>query len=424
MLTNVFSLPDDRAAALGRVLLLAIVVSLLVSTSLAVGFEIVAYLTFLTQPTLRRRVRAVTRHPLAIGLLVFMVPIVLAAFYGPASGRESAMALFAWRRVLILPLALAVFDDDGAKILAAKSVLVVGLLGAAASFLTAAFDLTVSAKIGSGIVYKNYVTQGMFLSIGVAVALTALLRPRAVENDPLLGSRIAMIGAVLLLVADIVYVLPGRSGYLSVLVISVGCVVLLFPGAWKLKLGTGAIVAMILTSLLVSSTVTRERISQAVAEITDVDQAKGPTSVGQRMVFLRNTVRMVAEHPVFGVGTGGFMDAYRRHVPDLPGWQGQDTGDPHNQYAKILAEQGSIGLVAMFFFLYRGFVCPGTAPFRQLAVAVLLGWCFTSLASSHFSTFSEGRMIYFWLGAMLAGAPRSKVAVDPPTWTRTVAARF
>jgi hypothetical protein len=36
-------------------------------------------------------------------------------------------------------------------------------------------------------------------------------------------------------------------------------------------------------------------------------------------------------------------------------------------------------------------------------VAVLAGWCATSLANSHFSTFVEGRMLFFWLGAMLAG---------------------
>jgi hypothetical protein len=37
-----------------------------------------------------------------------------------------------------------------------------------------------------------------------------------------------------------------------------------------------------------------------------------------------------------------------------------------------------------------------------LAAAALVGWCATSLANSHFSTFAEGRLLFFWLGAMLA----------------------
>jgi hypothetical protein len=34
--------------------------------------------------------------------------------------------------------------------------------------------------------------------------------------------------------------------------------------------------------------------------------------------------------------------------------------------------------------------------------SVHFGWCATSLFSGHFGTFIEGRLIYIWLGAMLA----------------------
>jgi hypothetical protein len=40
----------------------------------------------------------------------------------------------------------------------------------------------------------------------------------------------------------------------------------------------------------------------------------------------------------------------------------------------------------------------------------MIGWCATSLANSHFSTFVEGRLLFFWLGAMLAGGPKSNGA--------------
>ena len=45
-----------------------------------------------------------------------------------------------------------------------------------------------------------------------------------------------------------------------------------------------------------------------------------------------------------------------------------------------------------------GFVTIGTV----IAVGMLLGWCATSLLSSHFKTFSEGHLLTFFLGAMLA----------------------
>ena len=38
----------------------------------------------------------------------------------------------------------------------------------------------------------------------------------------------------------------------------------------------------------------------------------------------------------------------------------------------------------------------------HLGLGVLIAWCASSLFSSHFSTFTEGRFIYIWLGIMLA----------------------
>jgi O-antigen ligase len=38
----------------------------------------------------------------------------------------------------------------------------------------------------------------------------------------------------------------------------------------------------------------------------------------------------------------------------------------------------------------------------HLGIGVLMAWCATSLFNSHFSTFTEGRFIYIWLGIMLA----------------------
>src|SRR5262249_6299661 len=75
---------------------------------------------------------------------------------------------------------------------------------------------------------------------------------------------------------------------------------------------------------------------------------------------------------------------------------------PHNQFLKILGEQGLIGLAAFLFFIYRALTCRSPSPYREIAAAVLIAWCMTSLANSHFSTFVEGRFIFFWLGAMLA----------------------
>jgi putative Mn2+ efflux pump MntP len=47
---------------------------------------------------------------------------------------------------------------------------------------------------------------------------------------------------------------------------------------------------------------------------------------------------------------------------------------------------------------------------------MLLGWCATSLLSSHFKTFSEGHLLTFFLGVMLARPlPLSDRSASKPT---------
>ena len=406
-----WDLSDRQAVSVARVLLLAIFATMLVSTSVSIGFEFLTYATFALVPELRRRLRLNLAHPLMVGFIVFMIPIVVGAFYGPASWYDSLTSLLAWRRALLLPLALAVFDDEGAKRLVLKTVFTACVVGAVVSLILAATDLQLY-RWNHAIVYRNHATQGLILSVGMIIALAALVRTDLFKGDAVLGNRMAMAAGLALCILDIVYILPGRTGYLSVVVMGLVLVVLLARGSWRLKAGLGLAVVALLGAAIASSSMSRQRIGQALNEFENPEVglrglhgAVTGSSIGARVIFWRNTVHMIADHPVFGVGTGGFQDGYKPYVEDVTGWQATDTGDPHNQFLKFLGEQGIVGLAAVLFFLYRAVACPAPAPYRQLAIAAVVGWCATSMASSHFSTFVEGRMLYFWLGAMLAGPP-------------------
>jgi O-antigen ligase len=255
---------------------------------------------------------------------------------------------------------------------------------------------------GYGVVFGNYAMQAIAFSLVVAGCVAALMCPQAFAGHRLLGDRRILAVVIALLAADIVLILPGRSGYVDLIVMPVVLVTLLAPGGWRAKATAGLAVLVCLGAVLVASPHVRQRVAQAVTEIATVDQATEGTSLGQRVVMWRTTVRMIRDHPIFGVGTGGFQDGYRPYIQGVTGWQDFESGDPHSQYLKILGEQGVVGLAALLFFIFRVLTCPAAAPYRQLAIAAMLAWCATSLANSHFSTFVEGRLLFFWLGAMLA----------------------
>jgi O-antigen ligase len=390
----------EGGLTLARFMLLGMFVTMLVSTSLAIGFEFASYFVFACVPELRGRLSALLRHPLTVGYLPFAAVILIATFYGPVSWHDAFSSLIGWRRLLLLPLCLAVFDDEASKRLVLKVVIATCVLGAIVSFI--GIWVQPENLLTFGIVFHNYATQGMTFSLAIIACAAALLRPEAFAGDPMLGDRRIMAAALIVLAVDLVFVLVGRSGYLSIIIMAVVLVATLVDGSRRVKASAGLGVLMCVGLLLFSSENVRERFSEAIHEIASVDETATGTSVGQRIVMWRTTVRMIRDHPVFGVGTGGFQEGYRPYVRDVAGWQSFESADPHNQFLKIQGEQGLVGLLAFLFFIARVLACPGSVPYRQLAVAALIGWCATSLANSHFSTFVEGRLLFFWLGAMLA----------------------
>ena len=148
----------------------------------------------------------------------------------------------------------------------------------------------------------------------------------------------------------------------------------------------------------------RDRIFRAITEMGTVEQSPKLTAMGARVVFWKNSLSVINENPMLGVGTGSFEKAYANQVKNSSGWQSRVTSDPHNQFLKIFAEQGLVGLAAFLLFMGTVLAAKVSSPYREIAVSLLLAWAATSIFSSHFSTFPEGRLIFFWLGAMLAPA--------------------
>jgi len=395
--------PADGGLALARVLLLADLVTTPIATTVENAIEFAAYAVILLMPEPRRRAIDAMRHPVVIGLLPLAATIVIAALYGPAAWSDALRSLFAWRRMLVLPLAAALFFDAPSKRLVLEVLVVTCAVGALVSFATFATGIWLTLRLDPGIVFHDYAVQGTTFSLAAVVCVAALVRPACFAGDRLLGNRVAMVVILAMLVADVVFVLWGRTGAFAIVLMSAATAVFLVEGTWRAKALAGLAVMACGGVLLLASPHVRSRVAAGVNEVATVDQAAEGTRLGQRVVLWRNTARMIADHPILGVGTGGFQTAYAPYVRGVAGWQGNETGDPHSQYLKFQAEQGIFGLAAFLFFICWTLRIPAPQPWRALAAAGLIGWCATSLASSEFSTHNQGRLIFFWLGAMLGG---------------------
>lgn len=376
-----------------RILLVTELVALLVSTSLAVGVEFLLYLLFLGSGQLRGRLGLAVRQPMVLMGLVWGGVLLLATLYSLAVPAETFGNLSSWRKLLLLPMAAAVFDDESWKLRLVWALVLTASLGVALSYFSW-FSGVAIYKFEVGIAMINHATQGMMFAVSL-FAIALLLRSGRVPGR----ARWLLPVAGLAIFANLIFITPGRSGYLVLVVLATLAAFFMVAGKWRYLLGGGVLLALAL--LFFFSPVASQRIRQAVTEMQSYEQSAELTSMGIRMVMWRNTLELVGDRPWFGAGTGAFSEAYRRQVAGQEGWQGQPVDDCHNQYLRIVAEQGLAGLVVFLLFLGACFRQEVGMPFRLLGLGVLLAWCATSLFSAHFSTFVEGRFIYLWLGAFL-----------------------
>jgi len=385
---------------LARWLIAADMVALLFSPPLTNLVELALYVLMLGSGELRARFVRAARQPMVLGALLFLAAVSVGLAYSIGSPDDSWGMWWGWRKLLLLPIAAALFDDPGWKRRLAWILVLVATLCALVSY--AGILLHVSYYLYEpGVVIRNHATQGMMFSVA-AFAAVLLLRAGA----PSRAQRLFLAAAALLLIANAVFVTTGRSGYLVAAVLSVA-LVLGWPGGARARLSKRLGVAfgafILALAVLASSPVVRERIAKGWHETQRaLDHSEADTSMGERVVYLRNTLELIAARPLFGYGTGAFTEAYRRHVAGRAGVEGLVAHDPHNQYLNIATENGLLGLAVFLWFLAAALRQPASRPYRLLGLGVLAAWCATSLFSSHFSTFSEGRFIALWMGALLA----------------------
>lgn len=395
--------PSLTALDAARWLMIVLLIAVLFSPPVVNLAQALLLLLFVFSAELRGRIVQACRQPMVIGVLAFYLVISIGVLYSIADSHDALKMWGGWRKLLLLPLAVALFDEAPWKLRLAHALIGVSVICAVASYygVLAQFHFPAVPGIELGVVIRNHSTQGMVFGVAAfAAASLALFR-----RDMAPKMRLLLIACAGLLASNIILVTTGRSGYVVLVVCSVSLIAGLLLSGRRITIkfiGIAAVALAILVSSLALAPSSRMHIMQAIGEAQGYRQATSETSMGIRVIFWKNTITLIAKRPIFGYGTGAFYTAYKDHVASLSGLNALVTGDPHNQFMKIAGEHGLAGLAVFLAFLISALRQRPSMPYRLLGLGVLAAWCTTSLANSHFSTFNEGVFIYVWLGAMLA----------------------
>lgn len=333
----------------------------------------------------------------------FGVLLLLGILYPLVDMQTYISSILNWRKFLLLPIGFILFQNH--KIQKEKALKIIYYVIFGLTIVNLLYKSQILNFFKPGIIEYQIGTtssEGMFVAVALAIVLSSALNNANTSRT----DTILKYSAAAYFIFYIILFTTGRSGYLAMLIVLAFMLMKFIASHTSRKkimslvlLVSGVLLAMI---LLMKSETSSNRIKQAIIEFQQSEKNANEnvvTSIGQRVIFWKNTLQMVPEYFLVGAGTGSFKAAYAKQVSDKSGLEGAVTQDPHNQYLKILIEQGILGLVVFISILFRSlFQKKFKEEHYMLGASVICIWMVTSSFNAHFSTFMEGTFIWGWLG--------------------------
>ena len=249
------------------------------------------------------------------------------------------------------------------------------------------------------VAFKAHNTQNVFMAFAAFVLAQVALEARSARL------RIASWLACFAAIANVLVMVPGRTGIVVLLVLFV----YLLARALKAKglALAGVVLAALAVAILASpDSMMHRRITLADEEFAQWRAGAPPeptSSVGLRLEYFENTLDIIARNPAIGVGTGGFGKAYAERVV---GTGAERTENPHSEILLLFVQFGVVGFAVFAAFLLTQWRLAARLPSAfetGAARAFVLAIAVTSLVSSTLLDHAEGFFLAYMSGLLFAG---------------------
>ena len=361
----------------------------------------------------RKVLHNVVHNPVARASTLLFSVLLLCVAYGSTPIEEAAVTLRKYADLAFVPLLMVAARDTESRRYAMLGFLTVMVVTALLSWLVGlhilalqkwmwAYDTPAFAM--SPAIFRSQVTQNVLMSY--AVYLLALLAsvPSAAKIRWWLAGLAALAGG------SVLFMVQGKTGYLVLLALWVyfvwGALARHLRSlgrniSWREGTGVGIFALILIFSAYFASPRLHERLDIMAAEF----QAWQPnmhnkTSTGERLEFYYNTFLLIKQHPLMGVGTGGFLTAYTQQ---MQGKNVELTSNPHNEYLLITAQVGLAGLALLLYLFYIQWKYAAKLPslFEQNAArGLVLTIAITALFNSPLLDHTEG-LFFSFVSALL-----------------------
>lgn len=149
-----------------------------------------------------------------------------------------------------------------------------------------------------------------------------------------------------LALANVMFLLPGRSGYFAAVTVIAAALIWETRRQWR---WLALLIPVVIVGLaLVSSTHFKSRAQLAITEALAYQVGNDPvSSTGLRLNFWYRSAQAIAERPLTGFGVGSWVQQYRRLNAGADNGYQASSGNPHQEYLLwgVLLGVGGMGLL-------------------------------------------------------------------------------
>jgi O-antigen ligase len=377
---------QSRILEYGSFTTVLFVVSIYLSTSLAIILSGLLGLFWLLSAQFMVLPDTLKKNPVAAWSLLLFLCFTFGLCYSSATFSEAFSILMKYRELLFIPVLCSFLTTERYRCWVWKAFVVASVLILLISYLMY-FGILDLNKLGDPS-FKSRITHSICISF-----FAFFCAHKAYD-----GKHYAKLYWILFIlgVYNLFFIVEGRTGQL----IAVLLVVLFGMQRFtkKVLLLTVLIMAMLLALFLTFSD-KATRINEGLASTQAYLQAhpeKTEFSMGQRFTFWRYSLKLIAEKPLLGYGTGSFTKEYQR----VAGNELFVTKNPHNEFLMIGVQLGLLGLSIYLGFLASQYYYARKLPDKEkwLAQGILLSLIVTSLFNSPLMDHAEGH----WFTTMIA----------------------
>jgi O-antigen ligase len=345
----------------------------------------------------------VARSRTALAALILYGLLLAGTLYGERELGDIGRTLTKYIDLLFIPLFAVLLRDAAHRRLALLGFAAALVLVLALSYLVAIGvpfpHWMVVGDTGNPAVFKHYLTHGILLAYGaflfVEMALSA-----ATQRE-----RTGWLAAALFAALNVMIMMQSRTGHVILVVLA------LYLGyCWRRWIGLA--IALSAAAAIVVALTQLPGVFQERHGLAEGNRASSQASVWakesnqQRRDYYLASLAIIKEHPLAGVGTGGFARAYAEKTRGTDAYQ---TRNPHNEYLHIAVQLGLIGFAALLWLFWQHWRESSrlASPLechlsRGLLLAIAVGCLFNSLLLDH----TEG-LLYAWLTGILLGGLQS-----------------